>query len=116
MSLFKPCRSLWTSLPRLFGTVGCSQRQRYRWRRQWGATANTARFYMTLKPLEERKTSADYVIARLRPKLARVPGASLLYRSRRMSVGGHSSSALYQFVMRRDDTQDLYFWSSMLRG
>ena len=43
-----------------------------------GATTNTARMFISLKPLEERKISVDEVIARLRPKLARVPGADAL--------------------------------------
>ena len=73
-----------------------------------GATTNTARFYITLKPLEERGISADNVIQRLRPKLARVPGATLyLQASQDLRVGGHSSSALYQFMMRGDNLQDL---------
>jgi multidrug efflux pump len=73
-----------------------------------GATTNTARFFITLKPLEVRKTSADLVIARLRPKLARVPGATLyLQASQDLRVGGRSSSALYQFTMRGDNIQDL---------
>jgi len=38
---------------------------------------NSARMFISLKPPQERKISADLVIARLRPKLARVPGASL---------------------------------------
>jgi multidrug efflux pump len=73
-----------------------------------GGTTNTARFYLTLKPLEERKVSADAIIARLRPKLARVPGATLyLQASQDLRVGGRSSSALYQFTMRGDNIQDL---------
>jgi len=73
-----------------------------------GSTTNTARFYLTLKPLEERKASADEIIARLRPKLARVPGATLyLQASQDLRVGGRSSSALYQFTMRGDNIQDL---------
>ena len=73
-----------------------------------GATTNTARFFITLKPLEQRKISADLVIARLRPKLARVPGATLyLQASQDLRVGGRSSSALYQFTMRGDNIQDL---------
>ncbi len=82
-----------------------------------GATTNTARFYITLKPLQERQTSADYVIARLRPKLARVAGATLyLQISQDVRVGGHSSSALYQYVMRGDNLRDLYtFGPQMLR-
>jgi multidrug efflux pump len=61
-----------------------------------------------LKPLQERKASADEIIARLRPKLARVPGATLyLQASQDLRVGGRSSSALYQFTMRGDNIQDL---------
>src|SRR5439155_665478 len=41
-----------------------------------GTTANTGRGFITLKPREERKISADAVITRLRPKLAQVPGAT----------------------------------------
>ena len=40
-----------------------------------GARSNQAAFNVTLKPLEERKVSADQVINRLRPRLARVPGS-----------------------------------------
>jgi multidrug efflux pump len=73
-----------------------------------GGSANTARFFLTLKPLEERKASADQIIARLRPQLARVPGATLyLQASQDLRVGGRSSSALYQFTMRGDNIQDL---------
>ena len=39
--------------------------------------ANTARMFISLKPLDERKATAQQIIARLRPKLAKVPGASL---------------------------------------
>jgi multidrug efflux pump len=73
-----------------------------------GGTTNTARFFLTLKPLEERKISADQVIARLRPQLARVPGATLyLQASQDLRVGGRGSSALYQFTMRGDNIDDL---------
>src|SRR5262249_8479625 len=37
-----------------------------------GATTNTARMFVTLKPLAERKLDADKVIARLRGKLAHI--------------------------------------------
>jgi len=73
-----------------------------------GVTTNTARMFVTLKPLEERKTTSDYIIARLRPQLARVPGATLyLQASQDLRVGGRSSSALYQFTLRGDNLQDL---------
>jgi multidrug efflux pump len=74
----------------------------------WAGTSNTARMFLSLKPLAERKITADLIIARLRPKLARVPGATLyLQASQDVRVGGRMSSALYQFTMRGDNLQDL---------
>ena len=61
-----------------------------------GSTYNTARLFISLKPLEERKISADLVIARLRPKLAKVPGATLfLQAAQDLRVGGRQSNAQY---------------------
>ncbi|MBZ5593538.1 MAG: multidrug efflux RND transporter permease subunit [Acidobacteriia bacterium] len=74
----------------------------------WAGTSNTARMFISLKPLAERKVTADLIIARLRPKLARVPGATLyLQASQDVRVGGRMSNALYQFTMRGDNLQDL---------
>jgi hydrophobe/amphiphile efflux-1 (HAE1) family protein len=73
-----------------------------------GGATNQARMFISLKPLAERKISADQVIARLRPKLAHVPGATLfLQASQDIRVGGRSSAAQYQFTMRGDNIQDL---------
>ena len=73
-----------------------------------GGTSNTARMFISLKPLEERKARADEIIARLRPKLARVPGATLyLQASQDLRVGGRQSGAQYQFTMRGDNLTDL---------
>jgi len=73
-----------------------------------GGTGNTARMFVNLKPLSERKISADLIIQRLRPKLARVPGATLyLQASQDLRVGGRSSSAQYQYTMRGDNLDDL---------
>ena len=44
-------------------------------------SANQGRMFIALKPLEERKVSADQVINRLRRKLAVVPGATLFLQS-----------------------------------
>jgi multidrug efflux pump len=73
-----------------------------------GTTTNTARMFIALKPLAERKVSADMVIARLRPKLARVPGATLyLQAAQDVRVGGRMGNAQYQFTMRGDNLDDL---------
>jgi multidrug efflux pump len=48
------------------------------------------------------------VIARLRPKLARVPGASLyLQANQDIRVGGRNSAGQYQYTMRGDNLDDL---------
>ena len=56
-----------------------------------GSRVNTANLNITLKPLEERKVSADQVINRLRPKLARVPGATLFLQAvQDVQIGGRA--------------------------
>jgi multidrug efflux pump len=73
-----------------------------------GSTYNTARLFISLKPLEQRKITADLIIARLRPKLARLPGATLyLQASQDLRVGGRQSNAQYQFTMQSDNLDDL---------
>ena len=64
--------------------------------------------FILLKPPGERKISADLIIARLRPKLARVPGATLyMQASQDVRVGGRFGAAQYQFTMRGDNLKDL---------
>jgi len=72
------------------------------------ATLNQGRMFISLKPLEERKIKVDYIMQRLRPKLAKIPGATLyLQANQDLRVGGRNSAALYQFTMRGDNLQDL---------
>jgi multidrug efflux pump len=73
-----------------------------------GGATNTGRMFISLKPLDERKVSADDVVNRLRPKLARVPGATcFLQAAQDLRVGGRQSNAQYQFTMRGDNVDDL---------
>jgi multidrug efflux pump len=73
-----------------------------------GGTSNTARLFISLKPLDERKIPADLIIARLRPKLAAVPGVTTyLQASQDLRIGGRQSNAQYQFVMQGDNLADL---------
>ena len=73
-----------------------------------GGTMNSGRMFISLKPLEERKIDADLVIARLRPKLAKIPGATLYMQSAQdVRVGGRSSNAQYQYTMVSDNLRDL---------
>ncbi len=75
-------------------------------------SANTARMFISLKALDERKVTAQQIIARLRPKLAKIPGASLyLQAAQDVRVGGRQSGAEYQFSMQGDNFDDLLTWA-----
>jgi multidrug efflux pump len=73
---------------------------------------NTGRMFVQLKPLAERKVSADQVIARLRRKLAVVPGATLFLQSNQdIRVGGRFSNSQYQYTLESEDLSDLNSWA-----
>jgi multidrug efflux pump len=77
-----------------------------------GGTVNTGRMFVTLKPLGERKLSADQVIGRLRGTLASIPGATLyLQPVQDLRVGGRPSSAQYQYTLQSEDLKELEDWS-----
>jgi multidrug efflux pump len=80
-----------------------------------GGGGNTARVFITLKPLNQRKVSADQVIARLRPKLAKIPGATLYLQSAQdLRIGGRQSNALYQYTLQSDTFSDVAQWAPKL--
>jgi multidrug efflux pump len=73
-----------------------------------GGAMNSARMFISLKPREQRQASADQIIARLRPKLARVPGATLYMQAQQdVRVGGRFGASQYQYTMRGDNLKDL---------
>ena len=77
--------------------------------------ANGGFVFVALKPLNERKIRADQVIARLRPKLNSVPGASLfLQAGQDLRIGGHSTSAQYQYNIQSDNLDDLVKWGPII--
>src|ERR1700736_2361119 len=78
-------------------------------------SANSGRMFMTLKPLSERKISADQVIGRLRRKLAVVPGATLYMQSAQdLTIGGRMSQAQFQYTLQGENLDDLNHWSPLL--
>jgi len=76
---------------------------------------NTGSVFVSLKPLSQRDLSVDQVIARLRPKLAEVPGGRLyLAAVQDLRAGGRQSNAQYQYTLQSDNVQDLYAWTPKL--
>ena len=77
-----------------------------------GTTVNTARMFIALKPRRDRDATADEVITRLRPKLARVPGATLYLQAvQDIRVGGRLGNAQYQYTLQADRLEDLSEWA-----
>ena len=76
-----------------------------------GGQTNSGFVFMSLKPLSERKLSADQVINRLRRELSQVPGASLFLQAvQDIRAGGRQSNAQYQFTVQADNLPDLREW------
>jgi len=62
--------------------------------------------------LDQRDVGVDALIARLRPKLARIPGAAVYLQSvQDVRVGGRASAAQYQFTLSSDNLRDLMTYS-----
>jgi len=79
-----------------------------------GGGANTARMFVVLTPLSQR-IPVDLIIARLRPKLAKIPGATLyLQPTQDLRFGGQSANALYQYTLQSDTFSDVATWAPKL--
>ena len=81
-----------------------------------GGQRNRGFMFVVLKPLGPRKLTADQVIARLRVKLAKEPGAALfLVPVQDIRVGGRQANAQYQFTLQADDLEELRAWEPRVR-
>ena len=89
-----------------------------------GSPLNQGRFFMMLKPLEQRNqcttkhfwqscplVTADDVINRLRGKLEVVPGATLIMQSYQdLTIGGRYGNAQYQYTLQGANLDELNSW------
>jgi hydrophobe/amphiphile efflux-1 (HAE1) family protein len=73
---------------------------------------NTGLVVITLKPRDQRSSSADQVIARLRPQLAKIQGISLFMQAAQdLNVGGRLSRTQYQYTLQDADIDELNSWA-----
>ncbi|MFI4988166.1 MAG: efflux RND transporter permease subunit, partial [Alphaproteobacteria bacterium] len=80
-----------------------------------GGQTNSGFVFVSLKPLAQRKLSADQVVARLRGELSVVPGAVLFLQAvQDIRVGGRQSNAQYQYTLHAESLDDLYVWAPKL--
>jgi multidrug efflux pump len=81
-----------------------------------GGQRNSGSMFVGLKPLSERRESADLVIARLRGKLSQEPGANLFLQPvQDIRIGGRQANAQYQFTLQADDLAELRTWEPQIR-
>jgi len=77
-----------------------------------GNTNNTGFMFIALKDFPERKASADEVINRLRPKLARVQGVQMFMQTiQDVRVGGRLSRTQYQYTLESANLKELEEWA-----
>ena len=84
-----------------------------------GSAVNTARMFISLKPKgwgkNDRRDDAGTVIARLRGKLSKIPGAQLFLTANQDSrVGGRSSKAQFQYALSDQNIDELNTWAPKL--
>ena len=77
-----------------------------------GGQTNSGFVFVSLKPLSERRISADGVIGRLRKEMSAVPGATLFLQAvQDIRVGGRASQAQYQFTLQGPTFEELNEWT-----
>jgi hydrophobic/amphiphilic exporter-1 (mainly G- bacteria), HAE1 family len=76
---------------------------------------NRGNLSIDLKPRQDRKLSADDVIAGLRPAVAQVPGVRVFMNNRPpINLGGRGGTSLYQFTLQDTNTEELFRWAPVL--
>lgn len=80
-----------------------------------GFSVNNGRMYITLKPLDQRKSTADEVIDRIRDKLEKTEGITLFLQPvQDIRVGGRQTKAQFQYALQAPDLNELNHWAALL--
>jgi multidrug efflux pump len=81
-----------------------------------GRGGNTGIMFISAKPLSQRKASSEQIIARLRPKLAKVPGAQLFLFPQQETphAGGRVTNSTWQYTLQADNLMELREWTPKL--
>ncbi|MDZ4255804.1 MAG: efflux RND transporter permease subunit, partial [Sulfuritalea sp.] len=78
-------------------------------------TSNNGTLVLNLKPHSERREKPDEIIARLRPKLAAIPGIRVfLQNPPPIRIGGQITSAQFQYTLQDTDLAELHHWNDIL--
>jgi multidrug efflux pump len=76
------------------------------------ATINTGRLYIVLKPRDERKSSADQIMDRLRKATRNVQGISLFMQPvQDLQIDTRVSRTQYQYILQDSNSDELAEWT-----
>jgi hydrophobe/amphiphile efflux-1 (HAE1) family protein len=76
---------------------------------------NTGSFTIVLKPRDQRSASARQIIDRLRPQLARIPGANaFLQPTQDINVGARIGRGSFQYTLQDANIDELIEWSQKM--
>jgi HAE1 family hydrophobic/amphiphilic exporter-1 len=77
-----------------------------------GRAGNNGNIFITLKPRNERTANAQQIIARLRPKLAKVEGANLYMQAAQdVRLGGRPTRTQFEFTLQDANLAELNEWA-----
>ncbi len=72
---------------------------------------NAGSIYISLKARDERKLSADEIIARLRKNLSHITGSTLYMQAAQdLVIGGRTSNAQYQYTLQAGTLEQINEW------
>jgi multidrug efflux pump len=78
-------------------------------------TLSQGRMMINLKPVGERRTSADKIIARLKPQVAAIQGIALFMQVRQdIQIGGRPSKTQYQYTLQDGNSSELAQWAAII--
>jgi len=77
-----------------------------------GRAGNNGNLFITLKPRNQRAANAQQIIARLRPKLAKVEGAKLYMQAAQdVRLGGRPTRTQFEFTLQDANLAELNEWA-----
>jgi HAE1 family hydrophobic/amphiphilic exporter-1 len=80
------------------------------------STLNDGRMFIALKPESERTASADQIIARLGPRLARLEGVNVYMQAAQdITIGARVSRTQYQYTLVDADPGELTHWAPIFQ-
>src|ERR1700754_2422734 len=78
-------------------------------------TTNVGRLVMTLKPRGERRDDIAVAVARLKQRVASIPGMTIYFQpGQDVQISTQSSRSQYQYTLTGTDSVDVSLWSNWL--